>query len=76
MTKNNSAGSELNLSYSMYELRLKTRVISESLLFIYLSIHFILSVPQVRTSVFLYLSAKPDAVHGAEPSSYKPPSSV
>lgn len=47
-------------------LRFKTGVVSESLVFIYLSIHFILSVPQVCTSVFLYLSAKSDAVHGAE----------
>lgn len=59
---------ELNWSYvsELCVLRFKTRVVAESLLFIYLSIHFILSVPQERTAVFLYPSAKSDAVRGAE----------
>lgn len=50
----------------MCVLRFKTRVATESLLFTYLSIHFILSVPQVQTAVFLSPSAESGAVRGAE----------
>ncbi len=50
----------------MCVLHFKTRVAAESLLFTYLSIRFILSVPQERAAVFLSLSAESDAVRGAE----------
>lgn len=45
-----------NLSYRMCKLRFKTRIIYESLLFIYLSIHFILSVPQGATYISIFVS--------------------
>ncbi len=50
----------------MCVLHFKTRVAAESLLFTYVSIRFILSVPQERAAVFLSLSAESDAVRGAE----------